>query len=304
MTSLDISSVRDFSKPRLRKMLIDFYRFIANPIGPPDPQRIELDTDYDKLIALTNKHLFKELNGKEHYTFARQSFEMPNAFIYVKLLNASKFTKKVGDYLIEFRVIKKRPKELPLKSVSTPAARNVFKVKSKTDLRWPKVNQPAIFKAKTTPKEHIKFSRIGMDKVKALERKIRYGFDRRTHSEQSRRLSREIFQQQQPQASSTVLSRTSAVLFGVPPNWTYCNSYELELSKTLDPTDLFLEIDVRLIEFLDINPKQAKIGKQIRQSCLGLRRRDRRSDGFLMTHKTSINFINHILIFFPAKTTA
>lgn len=275
MTSLDISSVRDFSKPRLRKMLIDFYRFVLNPIGPPDPHRIELGTDYDQLIALTNKYLFKEFSGKEHYAFARQTFERPNAFVYVKLLNASRFTKKVGDYLIEFRVVKKRAKEVPLKkSASTSALRSQFKTKSKTDLRWPKMNQG---KSKSTPKEQqLKFSRLSLDKVRALERKIRYGFDGKTHSEQSRRLCRELFQQ--PQSSSTILSRANTVLLAVPPNWTYCNSYELELAKTLDPTDLYLEIDVRLIEFLDINPKQAKIGKHLRRSVLSAKKRR-------MTHK-------------------
>ena len=263
MTSLDISSVRDFSKPRLRKMLIDFYRFNANPIGPPDQHKIELGADYDKMIALTNRYLFKELNGKEHYALARQNFDNPTAFIYVKLLNANKFTKKVGDYLIEFRVIRRRSsrsKEIHQnkKSVSSPGGRNVSRSKSKTDLRGSKTNQS---KSKTTVKEHIKPARLTMDKVKMLERKMRYGFVGRSHSEQARRLSREIFQQSTTNA--TVLSRTSEPLFGVPPNWAYCSSYELELNKTLDPTDLFLEIDVRLIEFLDINPQQAKIGKRL-----------------------------------------
>lgn len=260
MTSLDISSVRDFTRLRLQRMLIDFYRFILNPIGPPNPQKIELGADHDKLITITNRYMFKDLSVKEAYTFARQRSEKPNAFLYVKLLNASKFTKKVGDYLVEFRVVRKRPKDSQTrKSASTPAGRNLYRNQSKTDLRRSRADYQAFFKSKTTSREHFRLTRLTRDKLRVLERKMRHGFDRRTHSDQSRKLSREIFQH--PLTSSTVIGRASEALFAVPPNWTYCSNYELELNKTLDPTGLFLEIDVRLIEFLDINPKQAKIGK-------------------------------------------
>lgn len=252
MTSLDISSVRDFTKTRLRKILIDFYFYSSHPIGPPDPNKIEFNLEYDQLINLTNKSLFKDFNGKESYLLSIQAYERPKAYIYVKLLNTNKFTKKVGDYLIEFRIVKKT-----MLRKTTNGKNSVGNSQSKTEFKRLKIN-PVIFKPKL-PKDQIKIAKLGVDKVRMLERKIKYGFNRRS-ADPTRKNPKEIFQQNQTNSSS-IISRSMNVIFQVPPNWNYCKSYELELDKILDPSDLFVEIDVRLIEFLDINPKTAKIGE-------------------------------------------
>lgn len=257
MTSLDITSVRDFNRGRLRKVLIDFYYWAANPIGPPDPNRITFESDYDKLIKLTNPTLFKAFSGKESYLLSKQAFDKPKAFIYVKLLNISKFSKKVGEHLIEFRIVRKK---LPVtqKNSSLAGGKNLTKIKSKSDFKRLKVN-PVLFKPKL-PKDQIKVARIGPDRLKILERKFRYGFNRKNFTDYTLRKNlKQIFYQQS--TSAPILSRTSQMLFPSPPNWSYCKAYELELTNTLDPSNLFIEIDVRLMEFMDINPKQAKIGK-------------------------------------------
>lgn len=259
MTSLDISSVRDFDKARLRKILLDFYFFTTNPIGPTDSNKIELDSDYDKLIILTNKNLFKEFNGKEFYLFSKKNNERPKAYVYVKVLNLNKFSKKIGEHLIEFRVIKKQP--VIKKSLTVPADKNALKSKSKHDFKRSKIN-PVIFKSKILHKDQMKVNKMNLEKMKVLERKIRYGFGRKNYSDQSKKPLKDLFVPTLQQINTTsVISRTSTSIFSVPPNWTYCYTYELDLNRILNPTDLFLEIDVRLIEFLEIDPKKAQIGK-------------------------------------------
>ena len=261
MTCLDISSVRDFNKIRLRKMLIDFFFYTTNPFGPPDPNRIELDSGCEKLIELTNRNLFKDFDGKEHLHFANEAYEKPKAFIYVKLLNTGKFTKKVGDYLIEFRIIKRKQTK---RKNAIQIGKNTTKIKSKNEFKRLKVNQ-VLFKPSKVPKDQIKVSKLGADRLRMLERKFRYGFSSKT-PELARKSLKDVFNHHK--TSSSMISKTSCVLYQAPPNWNYCKIYELALNRTLDPSNLFVEIDVRLIEFFDINPKQAKIIKTLPLSDL------------------------------------
>ena len=261
MTSLDISSVRDFNKSRLRKLLIDLFFFSTNSIGPLDANRIELGSNYEKLIDLTNKNLFKDFDGKEYYLLSKQAYERPKTYVYVKLLNTNKFIKKVGDYLIEFRIVKKRSPTFK-KSTKIPVSKSKSEQKiskPKNELKRSKINS-SIFKSRTAPKDQIKSTKLGLDKVKQLENKIRNNFTRKNYSE-PKKVFKDIFVKQH---NSSIISKTSNILFSIPANWNYCNNYELDLNKIANSSNLNLEIDVRLIEFLEVNSEKAKFGRLIK----------------------------------------